>query len=111
MTTALSSLQIRLGVLIGDSNDTYSSNDTKAINNASKEIINVLFIPLDNMDLITGNLMPVFNWATSSTLDFYTDPSVTFAENTSVEFIWNGSSSAKITGIVASYKLYLYSND
>ncbi|KKM99191.1 hypothetical protein LCGC14_1150380 [marine sediment metagenome] len=111
MTTALDSLQVSLGVLIGDSNDTYSSNYTKAINNASAEIPDVLFIPLDNMDLITGNILPPFNWANSSTLDFYTEPTGTLAKNTDGAYIWKGSSSASLLASGNNDKLYLSSND
>ncbi len=111
MTTALSVLQSGLGTLIGDSNDEYSSNYTNAINNASKEIPDVLFIVLDNMDLITGNILPPFNWATSSTLDFYTEPTGTLAKNTDGTYIWNGSSSASVLASGSNDKLYLSSND
>jgi len=108
-TTALSSLQASLATLIGDSNSEYSSNYKDAINNASKEISNNLFIPLDNTDLITGNILPPFNWATSSTLDKYTEPTGTLAKNTDKTYIWNGSTSAKVTASGANDKILLSS--
>jgi len=108
-TTALSSLQASLATLIGDSNSEYSSNYKDAINNASKEISNNLFIPLDNTDLITGNILPPFNWATSATLDKYTEPTGTLAKNTDKTYIWNGSTSAKVTASGANDKILLSS--
>lgn len=110
-TTELLALQTSLGVLIGDSNDTYSSNYTKAINNASAEIHDVLFIPLDNMDLITGNILPTFLWSTAALLDFYSEPSGTLLKTTDGDYIRRGSSSAKITASGANDVLYIDSTD
>jgi len=109
-TTALSVLKSSFIVLIGDSNEDYSGNYENAINNASREISDNLFIPLDNMDLITGNILPTFNWATSSTLDVYTEPTGTLAQNTDATYIWNGSSSAKLTASGANDYLYINSD-
>ena len=110
-TTTLTSLETSLGVLIGDSNSDYSGNYDNAINNASKEISDVLFIPLDNMDLVTGNILPPFNWATSSTLDFYTEPTGSAVKVTDGAYIWNGSTSAKVTASGDNDKLSLVSGD
>ncbi|KKK61028.1 hypothetical protein LCGC14_3018430, partial [marine sediment metagenome] len=109
-TTALSVLQSSLGTLIGDSQGEYSSNYTGAINNASKEISSALFIPLDNMDLITGNILPPFIWATTATLDFYTEPTGTLLKNTDGAYIWNGSSSAKLTASGTDDTIYIDSD-
>lgn len=110
-TTTLASLESSLSTLIGDSSEEYSDNYENAISIATREVKDDLFISLDNMDLITGNILPVFNWATSSTLDFYTEPSGTLAKNTDGAYIWNGSSNAKLTADGDGDKLYLDSGN
>ncbi len=110
-TTALIVLQSSLGTLIGDSQGEYSSGYTDAINNASKEISDDLFVPLDNMDLITGNILPPFLWSTTALLDFYSEPSGTLLKTTDGDYIRRGSTSAKITASGANDVLYIDSTD
>jgi len=89
----------------------YSRDDkVSAIQDAILEKYPQTFLYLDNTDLVTGNILPPFNWATSSTLDFYTEPSGTLAKNTSGTYKWRGSSSAKVTASGANDKLYISSN-
>ena len=82
-----------------------------AINQAINELFPTTSIPLDNKDLITGNILPPFNWSTTALLDVYTEPSGTLLKNTDKAYIWNGTTSAKITASGSNDYLYVTSDD
>lgn len=84
---------------------------TLAIQNAVLEIFPELHIPVDNRDLVTGNILPPFNWSTTALLDFYTEPAGTLLKNTTGDYIWRGSSNAKLTASGADDYLYIDSDD
>ena len=89
----------------------YSRTDkVSAIQDAILEKYPQTFLYLDNRDLVTGNILPPFNWATSSTLDVWTEPTGTLAKNTDKTYIWRGSSSAKLTASGANDYLYVTSD-
>jgi len=81
-----------------------------AINRAIEEIFPAIHRKVDNIDLITGNVLPPFNWATTSTLDFYTEPSGTLTKTTST-YIRNSETSAYLKASGANDSLYLSSVD
>jgi len=89
------------------------SRDDKvsAIQDAILEKYPQTFIYLDNTDLVTGNILPPFNWATSSTLDVWTEPTGTLAKNTDGTYKWRGSSSAKLTASGVDDYLYIDSDN
>ncbi len=81
----------------------------KALNLALEEVCPNLYIPLDNRDLITNNLLPPFRWSSTSALDLYTASNATLTQTTTGGLYWNGSSSAKVTVSVANGYLGLSS--
>ena len=109
-TFTLSVLMGKLGVLIGDDKGAYIDKYQNALNNAIEEIYPALHYNLDNTELITGNILPPFNWATTSTLDVYTEPTGTLAKTTTAGYFRNGESSAKVTASGADDAIVLDSN-
>jgi hypothetical protein len=90
----------------------YSRTDyVRCLNDTILEKYPETFLYLDNRDLITGNILPPFNWATTSTLDIYTKPTGTLLKNTNGAYIWRGSSSAKVTASGADDYLYISSDN
>lgn len=73
------------------------NNKLRALNDAIRELYPELHRPIDNRELITGNILPPFNWTSSSALQFYTTSSITLAKTTTSGLFWNGHSSAKAT--------------
>ena len=111
MTTTLLSLRSKLQTAIGDKNQVYADNYSDAITNAIEQIYPDLFRYLDNRDLITGNILPPFNWSTTALLDIYTEGAGTTLKNTDGAYIWRGSSSLKATASGADDYWYISSND
>jgi len=83
----------------------------RAVNNASRYIYPSLFKEVDDMSLITGNILPPFNWSTTALLDHYTEPTGTLLKVTSGGTVRNGPTSAKVTGSGANDDLVLDSDD
>lgn len=83
----------------------------RAIETARKQIYPDLFRFLDNRDLITGNILPPFNWSTTALLDVYTEPTGTLLKTTDGDYVRGGSSSAKVTGSGANDVLSIDSTD
>jgi len=84
----------------------------KAIINSVSRLYPNLHRKVDNLDLITGNVCPPFRWASSSTLDFYTEPSGTLAKTTTGGLFRSpGITSAKVTASGANDALVLDSDD
>ncbi len=110
-TTTLLVLRQKLQTAIGDKNQVYADNYTDAIKNAIEQIYPNLFRYLDNRDLVTGNILPPFNWSTTALLDIYTEPAGTLLKNTDGDYVRRGSSSAKVTGSGANDVLYIDSTD
>ncbi len=110
-TTTLLSLRLKLQTAIGDKNQVYADNYTDAIKNAIEQIYPNLFRYLDNTDLVTGNILPPFNWSTTALLDIYTEPTGTLLKTTDGDYVRRGSSSAKVTGSGANDVLYIDSTD
>ena len=111
MTTTLLSLRSKLQTAIGDENQVYADNYSDAITNAIKQIYPDLFRYLDNRDLVTGNILPPFNWSTTALLDIYTEGAGTTLKNTDGDYIWRGLSSLKATASGADDYWYISSND
>ncbi|GAG53718.1 unnamed protein product, partial [marine sediment metagenome] len=82
MSTTVETLQSRLQAMIGDTNAVYADKYLNAINNASRELYGDLFKRLKDDTLIGNNILPPFHWTTTSTLDFYTEPTGTLAKTT-----------------------------
>lgn len=97
MTTTLRVLEDKLQVAIGDERGTYANKYVYAIQNAIREIYPKLHRPVIDTSLITGNILPPFNWSTTALLDLYTEPTGTLLKNTSSVYYHNGPTSARIT--------------
>ena len=97
-TTTLLSLRSKLQTAIGDKNQAYADSYTDAIKNAVRQIYPDLHRKVDDMSLITGNILPPFNWSTTALLDFYTEPAGTLLKTTDSAYYHNGPTSAKVTG-------------
>ena len=97
MTTAFSTLWDRLQTMIGDKDSVYADKYADAINNASRELYSDLFKRLKDDTLIGNNILPPFHWTTTSTLDFYTEPTGTLAKTTTVGYYRHASGSASVT--------------
>ena len=82
----------------------------KAINRALEELYPALHKPLDNMELITGNILPVFNWSTTALLDVWTEPTGTLTKTTST-YVRYGETSASVDASGADDVLYVSSDD
>jgi hypothetical protein len=113
MTTALSTLKQRLQTMIGDDSGTLAHRYTDAINNASRDLYTLapLFKRLLDDTLIGNNILPPFHWTSSSTLDFYTEPTGTLAETTTAGYYRHASGSAKVTADGADDSIVLDSNN
>lgn len=83
----------------------------RAINDAIRETEPVLYKPLEDKSLITGNILPPFNWSTTSALRIYTSPTGTLAKNTNGAYYWRGPTSAKVTASGADDCLSINSNN
>ncbi len=110
MTTTLLSLRSQLQTTIGDKNQVYADNYTDALNTAKEQIYPNLFRYIDNTDLVTGNILPPFNWSTTALLNVYTEPTGTLLKTTDGTYIWRGSSSAKVTASDDDDSIVLDSN-
>jgi len=90
----------------------YSFTDyLRAINKAARTVCPNLHQKVNNRQLITGNLMPCFNWLTTATLAHYTSPAGTLLKIATAGSTLNGKTSAKVTGSGANDKLELDSNN
>ena len=90
----------------------YSRDSKKrAINNAIRDIYPALHRKLEDRSLITGNILPPFNWSSTSALRLYTSPTGTLAKNTDMAYIWRGLTSAKVIASGADDVLQINSND
>lgn len=90
----------------------YDPDDYKeAIERAIRRLHLKLWVPLDNTELTTGNILPPFNWSSTSALNLYTDPTGTLLKNTDATYYWRGATSAKVTASGANDYLYIDSSD
>lgn len=110
-TTALSVLQTKLQAAIADDKRVYWEHYSDALNNAIREVYPNLHRPLDDMSLITGNILPPFIWnADGDELDFYTEPTGALAKTTDGAYYRNGPNSALVTASGANDGIILDSN-
>jgi len=110
-TFTLTVLMGKLGVTIGDTNGAYIDKYKDALSNTIEEIYPALHRKLDNTELITGNILPPFNWNTDGDeLDFYTEPTGTLAQTTTAGLFRGGESSALVTASGADDGIVLDSN-
>lgn len=109
-TTTLATLQTRLSQKIGDEDQIHGAYYELAINDAIRETYPDVHKPLDDTSLITGNILPPFNWTSSSALDIYTSPSGTLAKTTTAGYYRHASGSAKVTASGADDAIVLDSN-
>ena len=107
-TTALSVLKTKLQTAIADDKRIYWEHYADAINNAIREVYPNLHRPLDDVSLITGNILPnshFEDWATTTYPDHYNVSTVTALEETTE--IRGGASSAKVTRAGADGYMYI----
>lgn len=111
-TTALSVLQTKLQTAIGDDKRVYFKRYDNAINNAIREIYPSLHRPLEDISLITNNILPPFNWTSTTALSFYTTANLTsITKTTDPQYFHNGPTSAKALASAADGYLYISSHD
>ena len=110
MSTTLLTLRGRLQDLLGDKNQAYSEYYNDAINNAIREVYPNLYEAIDDQSLITGNILPPFNWTSTSALQLYTTSSCSLTKTTTGG-LYRNTPSAKVTASSADGYLYLDSNN
>lgn len=90
----------------------YSREDRdNAIKRAIEEIYPTLHLKLESRELITGNILPPFNWTSPTALAKYKATNANLAKTTSGEFVRRGDTSAKVTAGGANGYLSLHSDD
>ena len=110
MTILISTLADRLQSLLGDYEGAYANRYLDSINDACRETYPRLHRKIVNTELITGNILPPFNWPTTATLDAYTVPTGTLLKTTTAGYIRGGVTSAKVTASGADDSIVLDSN-
>lgn len=83
----------------------------RCIARAIQHIYPHLYRSVDNRDLITGNILPPFNWSTTALLDVYAEPSGTLLKTTDGDYFRKGSSSARVTASGANDVISIDSTD
>jgi len=109
-TTTLLTLQARLQSAMGDDRGVYTDKYLDAINSAIRQIYPNLARKVDNTELITGNILPPFNWTSTTALQFYTSPSGTLTKTTTAGKTRNGETSAYVLASGADDGIVLDSN-
>jgi len=91
----------------------YSFEDRKnAIKRAIEEIYPAVYLPLENRELITGNILPPFNWISATALAKYTGTNVTQAKTTPPsQYVRRGETSAKLTASNTNGYLSIHSDN
>ena len=82
-----------------------------AINDSIRDTYPNILRYKDDLSLITGNILPPFNWSTTALLDHYTKPTGTLLKTTDTTYTRNGPTSAKVTASGANDDLVLDSDD
>ena len=91
----------------------YSFQDRRnAINRAIEEVYPTLYMPLESRELITGNILPPFNWTSATALAKYRASDVNLSKTTRPSsHIRRGDTSAKLTATGANGYLSIHSDD
>jgi len=91
----------------------YSWADRKnAIKRAIEEIYPAVYLPLESRELITGNILPPFNWTSATALAKYTGTNVSQAKTTPPsQYVRRGDTSVKLTASAANGYLSIHSDD
>ena len=91
----------------------YSWADRKnAIKRAIEEIYPAVYLPLESRELITGNILPPFNWPSDTTLAKYNKFNVTLVKITPPSrYVRRGGTSAKLSSSAANGCLAIHSDD
>lgn len=118
-STAAVTLTVHGAALADDGSDTATIRLTKisptlylnALNESIREIYPTIHCPFDDFQLITGNILPPFNWSTTALLNQYTEPSGTLLKSTTPGLFRNGPTSAKVTASGANDDLVLDSDN
>jgi len=95
--TTVATLNQRLQNLLGDYDGKYAPRYIDAINDACRETYPKLHRKVIDDSLITTNIIPPFQWATSATLDFWTEPTGTLVKNTDPAYMRRTSPTARVT--------------
>jgi len=85
----------------------------RAINEALKEVYHDLNLTVDDMTLVTGNIIPdghFESWSSTSALNWFTASNITLAQTSTAGCTRGGTYSAKLTASADSGYIYLNSN-
>ena len=89
------------------------TNKVWAINRAIEEVYPELYRPVENRELITGNILPPFIWTSSTALRLYSSTDLTsYTKTTTAKYKWGGAeTSALALASAADGYIYLSSDD
>jgi len=81
-----------------------------AIVQACEEIYPALYLPLEDITLVTGNILPdasFESWSSASSSNWWVASSVAIARTSSTTYVWSSPYSAKVTPSAANGYIYL----
>jgi hypothetical protein len=96
MSILISTLITRLQSSIGDFENAYADKYLYAINDACRETYPTLFRRIENTELITGNILPPFNWTSTTALSLYSPTNAIIAQTTTAGLVRGYDSCARV---------------
>jgi hypothetical protein len=96
MSITIATCIAKLQSMIGDAGGEYADKYLDSINDACRETYPILHRKVIDDSLITTNIIPPFQWSSSSTLDFWTEPTGTLVKNTDPAYMRRTSPTARV---------------